>query len=278
MRFGCFFALNMKNLTSEKMPLILNSMNPRSTTFPSAATALSASLCLAENPKGGVLFIAGGGAYTKEFYREWQEDLAENGYHSLAFDFPGIGASSGHITATSLNSRLHDATNAFDWFARETGLPNHLIFPCGRSMGGPLALRLTQEKILSKTILLYPAAYAEAAYDKLFGPSFSEVIRQKNSWQDSPDFELAQKCHGELLVIYGEKDAIIPKEIQNRYLDIAKTKGSALLLQEAGHNQYLWETDPTSVANRAKLFEATRDFLLPISDSSTQKNNSTLTS
>lgn len=129
-------------------------------------------------------------------------------------------------------------------------------------MGGPIALRLASERKHNKVILLYPAAYAEATYDKCFGAEFSKVIRQENSWKDSPDFRLAEKFTGKLLVIYGELDRTIPKEIQNKYLDIAKTKGLALTLQGAGHNQYFWENDSTSVLNRQKLFQITRDFLL----------------
>lgn len=237
-------------------------MNGQSIVFRSGLCDLSASLYLTDNPIGGVLFIAGGGSYTKELYKEWQEYLASSGFHSLAFDFPGIGSSNGLLTSSSLNSRLTDAANAMQWFVEQTGLSQDQIFLCGRSMGGPITLRLATQKKHHKVILLYPAAYAEVAYDKPFGPKFSEVIRQKNSWIDSPDFELAEKFTGKLMIIYGELDHVIPKEIQTRYLKIAHAKGIALTLQAAGHNQYFWENDSTSVLNRMKLFQLTRDFLL----------------
>ncbi len=34
-----------------------------------------------------------------------------------------------------------------------------------------------------------------------------------------------------------------------------------IILQRAGHNQYFWEDDSTSVLNRQKLFQILRDFL-----------------
>ena len=56
-------------------------MNCQCVVCQSASSELSASLYLSDNPYGGVLFIAGGGSYTKELYKEWQEYLALNGYH-----------------------------------------------------------------------------------------------------------------------------------------------------------------------------------------------------
>ena len=52
----------------------------------------------------GVLILHGAGKSTKERYVELLELLASNGYTSLAFDFRGVGESSGKfVEGTLLN-------------------------------------------------------------------------------------------------------------------------------------------------------------------------------
>ena len=227
----------------------------------SGANRLDGTICRAEKQRGGVVFIAGGGTYTKELYREWQQHLANNGYSSMAFDFPGIGKSTGELSSTGLNSRLGDTEKALDYFINQTGLSEADITLCGRSMGGTLALRVADKRGHKKLILLYPAAYAAEAYEKNFDEEFTEVIRSKDSWVNSPDFELAEKYDGEILVIYGQLDEVIPKGIQDRYLEIGKLKGQSLVIKGAGHNKFLWEDDMGSKWRRHELFDVALHFL-----------------
>jgi len=234
----------------------------------SGGNSLVGGLCLVDQPKGGVLFISGGGTQPHRLFREWQERLAAAGYSSLAFDFPGVGDSPGELADSSLNSRLADSERALAYLAERAGLGERRVIVCGRSMGGPLALRLAAEYQLAKTILLFPAAYAAEAYGQRFGDGFTEILRRQNSWAGSPDFDLAEKLPGELLVVYGDADPIIPRPIQDRYLEIGQRKGRAAVIPGAGHTGSFWGDDPSATKLRDELYAIVDEFLGRVTEAS----------
>lgn len=215
---------------------------------------------IAASQKGGVLFVAGGGQ-NRINYLEWQRFLAQHGYSSLTFDFPGVEKSPGELSDTSLDSRTANAADALDYLASEANLANKDIVICGRSMGGPIALRIGHKSGCRKIVLFVPAAYADEAYNKPFGEEFSKVIRAADSWKNSSDFKLANEFSGRLMVVYGEEEHIIPGEIQSQYLAIAKSKGTALIMKGIGHNKNLWDDSAASTTNRRKLFELVQEFI-----------------
>ena len=231
--------------------------------FESNGLKLSGTICLStvKDTKGGVLFLPGAGTLTKDVYLEWQKHLAQHGYHSFVFDFPGIGAREGELKNSSLASRLANSEVALGMFLDKSGLSIDQITVCGRSMGGPLALTLADTHQLPKLILLYPAAYAAEAFDKPFTAEFTKVIRAEDSWHDSPDFDRAENYKGEIMIIYGSLDRVIPGGIQARYLEIARSKGVALVLDGFGHNEYLWENTDVATQKRAEVFVSVLDFL-----------------
>lgn len=228
--------------------------------FKSGKNKISANLCLVKNNIGAILFIAGGGFLSKDIYKDLQEKLARNGLSSLSFDFPGVGKSLGKLEESGLKTRFRDSLKAYLELARLTNLGDKKIFVCGRSMGGPIALRLAVERGLKSAILLFPAAYSGTAYSAKFGKEFSAVIKKNNSWKNSKDFSLAEGLKS-LLVIYGDKDNVIPPEIQNKFLTIAREKGRAIIIKGMGHNENLWGNDIVSAGNRKLLLNAILNFI-----------------
>lgn len=223
--------------------------------IPSGKWVLAGNLVRARNQKGGVLFIAGGGKQSM-IYDDWQNFLADHGYSSLSFDFPGISKSTGNLHETGLASRIENTKDALSFLKESSDLQDSEISLVGRSMGGPIALRVGSN--YRKLVLLFPAAYADGAYEKLFGDEFSKVIRAEKSWEGAQDFDFAGQIREKLMVLYGEQEHVIPEEIQKTYLDIAL---KPMRLKGVGHNRNLWEDSPESTSNRQKLFQEVLRFI-----------------
>lgn len=184
-----------------------------------------------KNVRKGLLFLHGGGTSTKERFAYLQEELAEHGYASFAIDFRGCGESEGSFKDGSLQHRLDDAEAAYDYFQQYVDS----ITVVGSSMGGHVASRLIQTKKADKLILLYPAAYALEAEDKPLNDTFTKVLREEGSWKNSPIFPALMQYDNPVLIIYGENDTVVPKEVQEKYREIAKIKGKSVILPNAPH-------------------------------------------
>ncbi len=230
--------------------------------FSSQVNTLTGKLSLAQNQIGGVLFVSGGGlASLEKPMMLWQEHLAQRGYSSLTFNFPGVADSTGIVPGSSLHSRLQDTKNALDYFIQHTHLKYEEIALCGRSMGAPLVLRLAIDNPFKATILLFPAAYHNDTFEIKFGdPKFRELLVSPQSWKESNDFMLAKKLRENTLVVYGDQDEVIPSDIQDRYRRAVAAK-HFVMVPGMGHNTYLWDDDEQSKNNRQIVFDKTIEFI-----------------
>lgn len=170
--------------------------------------------------KEPVLFFLHGGGREKEKEKHiyLMNGLAKKGIGSLAFDAGGVGASGGSFHLTSLASRV---TEAKKLIYQLTKTPRRIAL-CGGSMGGYVAIKLTELIPVDTLILICPAIYDKAAYRVRFGPDFSEIIRRKNSWRKSDALKILSKYHGKLILIIPEKDNVIPPEVYRLISQAAK--------------------------------------------------------
>jgi pimeloyl-ACP methyl ester carboxylesterase len=158
----------------------------------------------------GVVLLHGAGESNKERALPLAKCLAaQHNINSFAFDFSGHGESSGSRDASSLTKRVEEAKRAIE----VSGFKEPFAL-CAFSMGGHIALELLRDRCVNALILFYPAVYSSEAAAILFGkPEFTAAIRQPNSWRKSDVFEALSSFSGRLLVVIGENDEVIPKEV-----------------------------------------------------------------
>jgi len=154
------------------------------------------------------LFLHGAGHSNRQRQRPLREYLCQAGMSSIAIDFSGHGDSTA-LTPNSLRKRLDEAQQA-------TGFLNagpHTVV--GSSMSGEIAIRLacTPGNHIGHLVLLVGAIYDRAAFGLPFGPQFSAVIRQPQSWRNAQTPELIATYEGDLTIIRARDDAVIPHEI-----------------------------------------------------------------
>ena len=128
-------------------------------------------------------------------------------------------------------------------------------------MSGHIALKLLEYKsqFIKYLVLFCPAIYSKDAYAVDFGPEFSEIIRSKNSWQNTDVLRFLKIYKGGLQIFYGEADNIVPKDVVELIYNGAKTtKAKELnLVADCGHKflDYMnSESNRNEIINKIKIF------------------------
>ncbi len=179
------------------------------------------------------LFLHGAGKATKERSLPLATELVKRGISSMAFDFSGHGASTGLLETSSLTKRIREARAALD-----AGNFKGRVSLCAFSMGGHVALEMLRYVDIRSLILFYPAVYSNAVVDLAFGnPTFTAMIRQEKSWASATVLDLLDAFNGNLCLIIGENDEVIPAgvvDLIDRHSQNARRK-SIIRVSNAPH-------------------------------------------
>lgn len=174
-----------------------------------------------------ILYLHGGGHADHNRYTALIERFATFGIIGHAFDHH----------ATTLSGRLDEAEQELARLKSQHGLSDSDIYVWGSSMGGHVAARLTRtHPDLAGVILQSAAAYSRAAENIPFGPNFTAELHKEGNWRDSQSFVDLNKYNGKVLVLYGEHDDVIPKEVIAHYTTRAVKNGESHTLIKAGHS------------------------------------------
>lgn len=173
------------------------------------------------NSKPSVLFLHGAGKATKERALPLALQFADEGITSFAFDFSGHGESTGTLANSSLQKRLREAEAAVSFAGFRGG---YAI--CAFSMAGHIALEMLERNPIGTLLLFYPAVYSSDAFPLCFGdPSFTRTIREDGSWKQSRAFELLESFTGNLLIVVGAQDEVIPSDVIKQ-LDVCSRRAA----------------------------------------------------
>lgn len=171
-------------------------------------------------PRRELLILHGAGQARRAHHADLRTSLAADGVASTAFDFIGHGDTGGELAGSSLASRMEQAGRVV------TTLPVGPLALLGSSMGAYVALRLLEQVNCTHLVLVVPGVYTPQAFEVPFGPEFSAVLRQPDSWRDSDAWSRLAAFRGHLLIVVAERDEVIPPEIPQRLLDAAVNAAS----------------------------------------------------
>ena len=169
------------------------------------------------------IFLHGAGKSSRKTFTRIREYLCTKGVPSVSFDFVGHGETGGNIEDTTLKGRTEQAAEVITNRCRE---PLTLF---GASMGAYSAIKLTERFAVENLILLVPAVYTPRVYDVPFGPRFSAIIREQESWANSDAFDTLSRFAGIFTIIAAEFDDVIPnKLIDQLYTSAGKAQSKIL--------------------------------------------------
>jgi pimeloyl-ACP methyl ester carboxylesterase len=186
-------------------------------------------------------FLHGAGTAGKERIESISTPIIQAGMNILAFDFSGHGESTGDIKKSSLKKRVEEATGIIDHFCGHGS-----ITLCGASMGGYVAIRMLALYSNIDTLILFcPALYDKKAYDVRFDSGFTDIIRVPESWRNTDALSLLEKFSGNLLIVMGENDEVIPSEVIDLIMQHSKNarKKELYVIPECPHIINAWIVD-----------------------------------
>ena len=111
-------------------------------------------------------------------------------------------------------------------------------------------------------ILFCPALYDGRAYDVQFDQGFSEIIRQHESWRNTDVIKTLEAFTGNLLLVLGEKDTVIPAgviDIIDRHTPNVRKK-ELYTIADCPHKIALWMMDRPE--ERARLQDKILEFMV----------------
>ncbi len=171
---------------------------------------------LSRNDSPRVLILHGAGKSNRGRFQMLREQLYAKGISSAAFDFVGHGDTGGDLKKSSLRSRTQQACRVIDSLNLQQ--PFSVI---AASMSAYTSVKLLQLYQIKTLILLVPAMYTSRAYSVPFNGEFSRIIRQPQSWIRSDAWRILADYTGRLLIVAGENDPIIPRDVIKRIYDSA---------------------------------------------------------
>ncbi|HML29726.1 MULTISPECIES: alpha/beta hydrolase [Xanthobacteraceae] len=170
------------------------------------------------------LLLHGGGNTASADILPLRVDLAERGIGTLALDHRGHGLTGGDPQESSLALRVEEAEAAIGAVR-----PRNLLGAVSMSMGGYVAVRLSQIVSLNALVMIAPAMYDGQAYSAPFGPAFSAIIRRHESWRDSDAFAILRGFAGRVLIVAGQEDRTIPAGVIEACVEAMPPGRSALI-------------------------------------------------
>jgi uncharacterized protein len=207
--------------------------------FFSAGKETLAAIIASSKSKPVIFFFHGGGIKNeKEKLLYLMRDLMKKGVNSLAFDFSGVNESTGLMSSSNLEKRVQEARVVIEKYYSDSEKVNI----CAFSMGGYVAIKITELIKVKNLILFCPAVYNKRAYKVNFGDGFSKIIRKNKSWKNSDAWTILEKYKDNLLLFVPENDEIVPREISDLIYSSALNSKSRkmIILPEFSHGVHSW--------------------------------------
>lgn len=200
------------------------------------------------NEKPRIVLLHGGGRMSgKERTSYLSERLLKRKLSSFAFDYSGHGESTGLLKESSLKKKFNEALQA----VKVAGIAKPMTV-IGASMSGYLAIKLLNHCQIENLILFCPAIYDRQAFDVKFGADFTEIIRKKEGWRNTDILSTLNHFTGNLLVIIGEKDEVIPADVI-RLIDQNSTnvkKKKIVIVPDCTHQIHHWLMENPETADK----------------------------
>lgn len=202
----------------------------------------------------GTVILFHGYSGTKSPFVPHGEIIHNMGWNVLLVDFYGCGGSDGNESTIGFKEAM-DVQAAFDYVKKSSDQPVVLF---GSSMGAAAVMKAVSEKTVSpdKIILECPFGNMRSAVDArvcaMGVPSFpfTDLFMfwgsvQNNFWTYShnPE-EYAQQINTPTLLLYGEKDARVPRSEIDLIFKNLQGEKNLVTFPECGHELYLEKYTP----------------------------------
>ncbi|TBL80340.1 alpha/beta hydrolase [Paenibacillus thalictri] len=155
-------------------------------------------------------------------------DFGQNGFMTLRFDYGGCGESTGEYGAGGLDALIEQTRHVVDYALSIDCVDPQRVTLLGHSLGGAVALLAAAKDKRIKTLILWSAvAHPFNDIVKITGKSvYEDAVQQGesdylgytftpgffNSLANHHPFEQIRKFNGDVLLVHGTDDEVIPAD------------------------------------------------------------------
>lgn len=174
--------------------------------------------------------------------------LAAQGSYVLRFDYGGCGESNGDYGALGFDSMIDQTRTAIDYIAGMECVDPRRIVLLGHSLGGAVAIMTAvRDKRVKRLVLWSPVAYPFNDIVRIVGRTgYDEAVQKGSSdyagftlqpvffeslLQHQP-FQVATRFGGEVLLVHGTSDELIPVDYSFLYQKVFWTRSDGLCDKE----------------------------------------------
>ncbi|WP_040950234.1 alpha/beta hydrolase [Gorillibacterium massiliense] len=169
-------------------------------------------------------------------------ELGENGFAVLRFDFAGCGESSGDYGDNGLDSMIAQTIGVIDYAEGLPGIDPERITLLGHSLGGAVAIHVAAvDRRIKNLILWSPVAnpindivriVGKAAYEEAIHAGSTDYAGYRlsagffNSLVSHHPFQEVRKFPGNVLLVHGTSDDVIPVDYSFLYQKVFRIRTS----------------------------------------------------
>jgi pimeloyl-ACP methyl ester carboxylesterase len=188
-------------------------------------------------------------------FTQYAKAFADSGEASFVMAPVGMGQSEGDTFDTSIADRIDAWYSAVKSLTQDERFDPQNITLLGNSMGGHIALCISEllkrDGIdVKNLVLVSPAAYSKQAEQAHFGPTWGQAARAFSA-DSSKSFETLHNYSGRVLLSWVQFDKPISQPIQDRYKQVMNIKAesskadiASLSYPNVEHNFRAYETNP----------------------------------
>jgi len=174
--------------------------------------------------------------------------LAAEGSYVLRFDYGGCGESTGDYGALGFESMINQTRAAIDYVAEMDTIDPRRIVLLGHSLGGAVAIMTAvRDRRVKRLVLWSPVAYPYNDIVRIVGRErYDEAVKRGNtdhqgyslqpvffdSLMEHQPFQTAPKFGGDVLLVHGTSDDVIPADYSFLYQKVFWTRGEGLCDKE----------------------------------------------
>ncbi|WP_438448758.1 alpha/beta hydrolase family protein [Gorillibacterium sp. sgz5001074] len=212
--------------------------------------------------------------------------LSADGFLVVRFDYGGCGESTGDYGTGGMDRLVEETRSVLDYALRLEGVDLSRVTLLGHSLGGAAAvLTAAADKRVKRLVLWAPVAHPLADITRIIGPraqrqalthgeteylGYALTERFIRSLSDAHPLQEARSIRGDVLVIHGSADEVIPSESAFLY-----QKAFWLRNDGSSDKEILLQADHsfTGTGVREQLFDATSAWLRRVDPRSAEWNH-----
>ncbi len=197
-----------------------------------------------------LIYISGNGSNIRSAIPFFNSIGKQTNLNIFSFNYSGYGLSTG---TPSINGIIDDAELAIQYFSeiKNNNIPTILM---GYSLGGYVALQISNSIFIDKIILLSTFTSAEELESYLKKEALPQIIRpflkldiDKKVYALN-NLNLLNDLDKPILILHGEKDDFIPPKMGKKLFDLSKSKQKYFVeIKGADHRTVLKDDDKSSI-------------------------------